>query len=101
VELVYSSVITAARLAFRALGLRIRLDGDQHVPVSGPVVIAGNHVSFLDFTLVGLAARRSRRHVRFLTRYDVWHTPVVGPLMSAMRHVPVDPAHLGGHARTR
>jgi 1-acyl-sn-glycerol-3-phosphate acyltransferase len=92
VEVVYSSVIGAARLGFRALGLRIRLDGDEHVPVSGPVIIAGNHVSFLDFMLVGLAARRSRRYVRFLTRYDVWHTPVVGAAMSAMGHVPVDRA---------
>ena len=28
---------------------------------TGPVVLASNHVSFLDFLLVGLAARRSRR----------------------------------------
>ena len=29
----YSSVILAARGLFRGLGLRIRLDGDEHVPV--------------------------------------------------------------------
>jgi 1-acyl-sn-glycerol-3-phosphate acyltransferase len=28
--------------------------------------------------------------VRFLARHDVWTNPVAGPLMTAMRHVPVD-----------
>jgi 1-acyl-sn-glycerol-3-phosphate acyltransferase len=56
------------------------------------VIIASNHVSFLDFMLVGLAARRSRRYVRFLARHDIWTNPVARPLMSAMRHVPVDRA---------
>ena len=51
---------------FRALDLRITVEGDEHVPAAGPVVLASNHVSFLDFLLVGLAARRSRRYVRFL-----------------------------------
>jgi 1-acyl-sn-glycerol-3-phosphate acyltransferase len=91
-DVVYPVVIGAARGVFRGLGLRIRLEGDEHVPASGPVVIASNHVSFLDFLLVGLAARRSRRHVRFLARHDVWSNPLARPLMTAMRHVPVDRA---------
>jgi 1-acyl-sn-glycerol-3-phosphate acyltransferase len=91
-ELVYPAVIGAARGVFRALDLRITLEGDEHVPTSGPVIVASTHVSFLDFLLVGLAARRSRRHVRFLARHDVWANPVARPLMTAMRHVPVDRA---------
>lgn len=92
VELVYPTVIGLARAAFRALGLRITVEGAEHVPSSGPVVIASNHVSFLDFMLVGLAARSSRRYVRFLARHDVWRDPVVGRLMDRMGHVPVDRA---------
>ncbi|MGH3589135.1 MAG: lysophospholipid acyltransferase family protein [Pseudonocardia sp.] len=91
-EPVYSTVIGAGQLLFRGLGLRITLDGDENVPTTGPVVLASNHVSFLDFALVGLAARRSRRYVRFLTRYDVWHAPIAGRLMNRMRHIPVDRA---------
>ena len=56
-ELTYPAVIGAARVAFRGLGLRLRVDGDEHVPRSGPVLLASTHVSFLDFLLVGLAAR--------------------------------------------
>lgn len=102
VEATYAATIGAARVAFRALGLRFDLTGDEQVPASGPVVLASNHVSFLDFTLVGLAARRSGRHVRFLTRYDVWGNPLVGRAMTAMGHVPVDRAAPAGaylHAR--
>ena len=84
-ERVYPGVIRAARGVFRALGLRITLDGDEHVPVDGPGVLASNHVSFLDFLLVGLAGRRSDRYVRFLARHDVWSNPIAGPLMTAMR----------------
>jgi 1-acyl-sn-glycerol-3-phosphate acyltransferase len=87
---VYPVVVGAARVLFRSLGLRITLEGDEHVPVDGPVGLASNHVSFLDFLLVGLAGRRSERYVRFLTRHDVWANPLARPLMTAMRHVPVD-----------
>lgn len=79
-----------ARGVFRALDLRLDVEGDEHVPRTGPVLVVSNHVSFLDFLLVGLAAQRSRRHVRFLARHDVWTNPVARPLMLAMRHVPVD-----------
>jgi 1-acyl-sn-glycerol-3-phosphate acyltransferase len=91
-QAIYATTIGAARLVFRGLGLRLAVEGDEHVPTTGPVVLASNHVSFVDFMLVGLAARRSRRYVRFLARHDVWRTPLVGRAMDAMGHVPVDPA---------
>ncbi|MGI8523702.1 MAG: lysophospholipid acyltransferase family protein [Nocardioides sp.] len=87
-DLVYPPVIGAARLLFRALGLRIEVEGADRMPPAGPVVLASNHVSFLDFTLVGLAAQP--RYVRFLTRHDVFANPFAGPFMRAMRHIPVD-----------
>lgn len=89
-ELVYPPVIAAARVLFRGLGLRLTVEGDEQIPATGPVVVASNHVSFLDFMLVGLMARRSRRYVRFLARHDVWHHPLAAPLMRGMRHIPVD-----------
>jgi 1-acyl-sn-glycerol-3-phosphate acyltransferase len=44
------------------------------VLVDGPVVLPSNHVSFLDFLLVGPAGRRSDRYVRFLARHEAWGT---------------------------
>lgn len=84
----------------RALGLRVDVQGAEHVPASGPVILVSNHVSYLDFLLVGLAARG--RRVRFLARYDVWGNPVVGAVMERMRHVPVDrAAPAGAYLRAR
>jgi 1-acyl-sn-glycerol-3-phosphate acyltransferase len=88
VDLVYPPVIGLTRLTFRALGLRIELCGRDHLPLTGPVVLASNHVSFLDFTLVGLAARP--RRVRFLARHEVLDHWAAGPFMRGMGHVPVD-----------
>ena len=87
-ELVYPPVIGLTRGLFRALGLRIELVGAEQMPRTGPVVLASNHVSFLDFTLMGLAARP--RRVRFLARHDVFGHWAAGPLLKSMCHVPVD-----------
>lgn len=89
-EPAYATTIAALRVGFAALGLRVSLAGADHIPRTGPVVIAANHVSYLDFALLGLAARPSRRLVRFLARHDIWRNPVAGPMMRAMRHIPVD-----------
>ncbi|MGA9749057.1 MAG: lysophospholipid acyltransferase family protein [Nocardioides sp.] len=101
-EATYAATIGTARVVFRALGLRLEVEGDERVPSTGPVVLASNHVSFLDFLLVGLAARSSRRNVRFLARHEVWGNPLVARAMDAMGHVPVDrtaPAAAYLHAR--
>lgn len=87
-ELVYPVVTAATRLVFGALGLRIELSGADRVPRRGPVVLASTHCSYLDFTLVGLAA--SPRRVRFLARHEVVDHWASGPFMRAMGHVPVD-----------
>ena len=86
----YRGVVGAGRVALRALDLRVELTGDAHVPRQGPVVLAANHVSFLDFLLVGLTADRSRRLVRFLARQEVFEHWASRRLMTGMGHVPVD-----------
>lgn len=89
---VYPAVIHSARALMRLWGLRIEVRGGEHVPPDGPVVLAANHVSFLDFVLLGRAARQSGRHVRFLARHDLWRPRPVGAALTAMGHVPVDRA---------
>ncbi len=89
-ELAYRTTTALGRTAMRAVDLRVTLDDAHHVPRSGAAVLVANHVSFLDFLLVGLAARAAGRYPRFLARHEVWSNPVAGPFMTAMRHVPVD-----------
>jgi len=72
---------------------RFDVRGVEHIPTSGPAVIAGNHIGFLDFTFIGYAARPRGRRIRFMAKRTVFMLPVVGRLMRAMHHVPVDRLH--------
>jgi 1-acyl-sn-glycerol-3-phosphate acyltransferase len=89
-EPVYASVIALSKTMFRALDLRITIDGDEHVPRTGGALLVSNHVSYLDFIFCGLAAQASGRLVRFMAKQEVFGNRVAGPLMRAMRHIPVD-----------
>ena len=89
-DLVYRVINGAFRVVFRALGLRFDVRGTEHIPTDGPAVLASNHISFVDFTFVGLAANRRGRLVRFMAKQAVFDHPVSAPLMRAMRHIPVN-----------
>jgi 1-acyl-sn-glycerol-3-phosphate acyltransferase len=89
-EPVYTSVIGVARALFAAQGLKFRITGAENVPASGGAVMMINHLSFFDFAYTGLAARPSRRLVRFMAKESVFHHSVSGPLMRGMHHIPVD-----------
>ncbi|QOC90650.1 lysophospholipid acyltransferase family protein [Micromonospora craniellae] len=89
-ELVYPPVIAACKTMFRVLDLRLAVEGSHHVPRTGGVVLASNHVSYLDFIFCGLGALESRRLVRFMAKDSVFRHRVSGPLMRGMRHIPVD-----------
>ncbi|MEU9826550.1 lysophospholipid acyltransferase family protein [Micromonospora chersina] len=91
-ELVYPPVILAAKTVFRALDLRLRVEGSHHVPRTGGAVLASNHVSYLDFIFCGYGAHESRRLVRFMAKDAVFRHKVSGPLMRGMKHIPVNRA---------
>ncbi|GAA2402629.1 lysophospholipid acyltransferase family protein [Streptomyces glaucosporus] len=96
-ELVYPPVIGAARTLFKALDLRFDIEGTEHIPQRGGAVLASNHIGYLDFVFAGLAARPARRLVRFMAKESVFRHKVSGPLMRAMKHIPVDRSQ-GEHA---
>ncbi len=87
---VYRSVIRLARAVFAVEGLRFTLEGTEHVPRTGGAVMAINHTGYMDFTYAGLAAQPAGRLVRFMAKSEVFDHRVSGPLMRAMRHIPVD-----------
>jgi 1-acyl-sn-glycerol-3-phosphate acyltransferase len=99
-DLVYPPVIGAARAWFKALDLRFDIEGTGHVPERGGAVLVSNHISYLDFVFTGLAARPARRLVRFMAKESVFRHKVAGPLMRAMKHIPVDRRD-GEHAYAR
>ncbi|MEV0646765.1 lysophospholipid acyltransferase family protein [Phytomonospora sp. NPDC050363] len=91
-DLVYPPVIAAAKLLFRVLDLRIRVEGAQNIPREGGAVIACNHVSYLDFIFAGYGAQPAKRLVRFMAKKSVFGNKISGPLMRGMHHIPVDRA---------
>lgn len=91
-ERTYWLVVRAFTGLFKLLGLRIEVRGVQHVPYTGAAVLACNHTSYLDFALVGYATARRGRLVRFLAKASTFDSALTGPLMRAMRHIPVERA---------
>lgn len=89
-EPVYRPVIGLALTLFKVMRWNIKTTGESHVPLSGPAVIATNHVGYLDFVFVGATARKRGRLVRFLAKHEIFAHPVAGPLMRGMKHIPVD-----------
>lgn len=89
-EYVYRPVIGTALGLFKAMGWKVRTFGTENIPTSGSVVLASNHIGYLDFVFVGYAARERGRLVRFMAKKEVFDHKVSGPLMRGMKHIPVD-----------
>jgi 1-acyl-sn-glycerol-3-phosphate acyltransferase len=99
-DVTYPPIIVAAKLAFRGLGQRIRITGAHHVPRSGGVLLAVNHIGYVDFVYGGLAANPSGRLVRFMAKRELFDHKYVGPLMRSLHHIEVDRADGEASLRT-
>jgi len=89
-ELVYTSIIKTALLGFKVLGQDIDITGVEHLPRTGPALLAVNHVSYVDFIYGGVAPERIGRRVRFMAKRELFDHRVSGPIMRACRHIEVD-----------
>ena len=83
-------VIRMALIVFRLFRFQFDVRGSEHVPTSGGAVICSNHVSFFDFTFLGLGALPQHRLVRFMAKSSVFDHWFAGRFMRAMQHIPVD-----------
>jgi 1-acyl-sn-glycerol-3-phosphate acyltransferase len=90
VEPVYRSVIGIARTVFAFEGLKFEVEGEEHIPATGGAVIAVNHTGYMDFTYAGLPPRRVKRYIRFMAKKEVFDNKISGPIMRALKHIPVD-----------
>src|SRR5919112_1648750 len=88
----YRFIIRIALVVFRLFGFRFDVRGSEHVPHTGGAIISSNHVSFFDFTFLGLGALPQHRLVRFMAKAAVFDHWLAGPAMRAMQHIPVDRA---------
>ena len=91
-DLTYPPIILACKTAFRLLGQRIDLQGVEHVPRHGGVLLAVNHISYVDFIYGGLVAEQAGRKPRFMAKKELFDHRYVGPLMRSLHHIEVDRA---------
>src|SRR5262249_43282988 len=71
---------------FRIL-FAVEYHGLENVPETGPVILAGNHPSYLDPILVGLPVKRT---IRFMAWDALFKVPVLGWLIRSLGAFPVD-----------
>ncbi|MGW4351341.1 lysophospholipid acyltransferase family protein [Nocardia sp. NPDC004582] len=89
-EPVYYPIIGLARTVFALQGLKFAIKGDENIPATGGAVIAINHTGYMDFTYAGLPARATKRYIRFMAKKEVFDNSITGPIMRALKHIPVD-----------
>jgi 1-acyl-sn-glycerol-3-phosphate acyltransferase len=89
VDVTYPIIIAMAKTWFR-VGLKVDMQGAEHVPPAGGAVIACNHNSYLDFIASGYPGERNKRYTRFMAKKEVFDHKVGGPLMRSFKHLAVD-----------
>lgn len=85
--LTFKATMAAFRAFFRTYG-RIKLIGLENVPSSGGVMIAANHVSYLDPIIVGAFFDRIRP-LWGLAKKELWNSRGIGWYLDQCRAIPV------------
>ena len=66
---------------------RLRVHGAENVPLTGPLIVACNHVSYLDPPALGVALPRP---VSYMAKHELFAIPILGPTIARLRAFPVD-----------
>jgi 1-acyl-sn-glycerol-3-phosphate acyltransferase len=74
---------------------RVRITGREHVPATGPCVLAANHVSVMDGFFLGLAVTRQ---VRFMVKAELYRVPGIKQILLAAGAFPVERGADAGRA---
>jgi 1-acyl-sn-glycerol-3-phosphate acyltransferase len=74
---------------------RVRITGREHVPESGPCVLAANHVSVMDGFFLGIAVTRQ---VRFMAKAELHRVPIVKQVLEGAGAFPVERGADAGRA---
>jgi len=72
---------------FARLVFRVRVSGVENIPTSGGVIVAANHVSFLDIPLLAYSLIR---HANFIAKKELFTIPVLGTLLRLLGAIPID-----------
>ncbi len=67
---------------------RIRVIGDENIPLRGPALLTPNHVTFIDAFILGSTMQR---FIRFIMAAEFFRIPVAKWLFRLMDVIPIDP----------
>ena len=90
----YTIVETILRPIFMFV-YRVRITGREHVPETGPCVLAANHVSVMDGFFLGIAVTRQ---VRFMAKAELHRVPIVKQILEGAGAFPVERGADAGRA---
>ncbi|MDQ6780154.1 MAG: 1-acyl-sn-glycerol-3-phosphate acyltransferase [Candidatus Eremiobacteraeota bacterium] len=82
----YEFVKVVLRPTTRLL-LNAHVSGEEHVPAHGPLVVAANHVSYLDPPILGTWFPRT---ISFMAKRELFDIPVLGFLITKTHAFPVN-----------
>jgi 1-acyl-sn-glycerol-3-phosphate acyltransferase len=82
---VYESTRFVARFALPLIA-RLRPEGVENVPASGPVMLAPNHLAWADIPLV---AYPMKRRVHYMAKIELFEQPVLGGYIRRLGAFPV------------
>ena len=68
---------------------RLEVIGLESLPADGPVLLAGNHDSYWDPIIVGVAAH-GRRQIKALAKSSLWKLKGLDRMLDAMGQIPID-----------
>ena len=68
---------------------RVEVEGAEHVPAQGPVIVAPVHRSFMDFVV---AAQVTRRKLFYMAKDDLWRSARFGRFLESIGAFPVNRA---------
>jgi 1-acyl-sn-glycerol-3-phosphate acyltransferase len=65
---------------------RLKAEGTENIPSSGPVILCSNHISVMDPPAVGI---RAKRRVFFMAKEELFNKRVLGPIIRELGAFPV------------
>ncbi|BFM11041.1 acyl-[ACP]--phospholipid O-acyltransferase [Simiduia litorea] len=69
---------------------RINVVDFNNLPAQGPVLLLGNHISWIDWALVQIACPRP---VRFVMQREIYHQPLIKPFVKLFGVIPIAKGH--------
>jgi 1-acyl-sn-glycerol-3-phosphate acyltransferase len=64
--------------------------GHEHIPRSGAVIVAANHLSYADWAAMALFVHEAGRYPAFLIKSPAFNVKVIGPFLRAAGQFPVN-----------